>query len=189
MRKAARAVAVTLAVLAGGAANARAQLVPVRLQGTFAMSGTVAAQDVYGEHTGERVSRTWNFLAQCDRGPCGRVLLQRKRSGQHILDVVMLIRQPSGLYVGQGQFWVPLDCAGQVESRGGLASETITVRVTRTKLIGTTRFAAAISATYVNTSRVNLTHCPGAIGQDAAQYQGQLVSPRDPASPASGPGE
>lgn len=176
MKNAARAAAVAFAFLfASGAASAH--VASVRLQGTFKMEGTIAAEDVYGEHTGEHVQRTWNFFPQCARGGCGRVLLKRRRSGRHILDVVMLTRQPSGLYVGHGKFWIALDCAGQIESHGGIATETITLRVTRTTLLGTTRFATAISAIYSNASRVNLTRCPGAIGLDAASYSGHLTSP------------
>ena len=175
------AVAIMLAVaLATHAGIARAQLAPLRLQGVFSMSGAVAAENVYGEHTGEHVQRTWDFAPQCARGTCRRVQLTRKRSGRHVLDVVVLTRQPSGSYVGQGKFWVPLECAGQVESHGGVATETITVRITDTTLLGTTRFVTGITATYVNTSRMNLTRCPGALGQDAAQYQGRLASPLPP---------
>jgi PKD domain len=176
--KTTRAALVTLAMIAGGAATAHAQVAPVRLQGTFRMAGTVTtADDVFGEHQGQRVRRTWNLIPQCGGVRCRRVLLERRRSGRHIRDAVMLARQPSGLYLGQGSFSVPLRCAGQVESRGGLATETITVRVTGTQLVGTTRFATAISATYTNPSRVNLTRCPGAIGHDAARYNGHLAGP------------
>jgi PKD domain len=176
--RAARAAAVLLAVLAADAAIARAQTASLRIQGTFTMTGTLtAAVDVFGERPGERVDRRWSFFPQCARGTCRRVQLKRRRSGRHILDVVMLARQPSGLYLGQSTFWIPLQCAGQVESHGGLAAETIAVRVTRTQLIGTTRFATAISASYTNPSRTNLTHCPGGIGHDAASYTGRLRSP------------
>jgi hypothetical protein len=142
------------------------------------MSGRLTtADDVFGEHPGERVRRTWSFMPQCPGGGCRRVLLKRQRSGRDILDVVMLARQPSGLYLGEGSFWVPLRCAGQVDSHGGLATETITVHITHTQLVGATRFATAIRATYTNPSRTNLTRCPGGIGHDAARYRGHLASP------------
>lgn len=180
MTKATRAAAVILAALASGATSAQARIVPLRLQGTFAMLGTITtADDVFGEHPGQRVQRTWNFTPpqQCLRDNCRRSLLTRQRSGKHILDTVMLTREASGPFLGQGSFWVPLSCAGQTEAHGGLATETITVRIDHTRLVGTTRFATAISATYTNPSRRNLTRCPGGIGHDAAHYQGRLVSP------------
>jgi hypothetical protein len=186
MKHAAGVAAVALAVLASGGA-ARAQAAPARLVGTFTMAGTVTvADDVYGERAGEHVRRTWHFVPQCGNGWCRRVLLKRRRSGQHILDEVMLVRQPSGGYVGKSRFWVPLRCAGALESRGGVATETITVRITAAQLVGTTRFATAISATYANPSRTNLTHCSGGIGHDAAQYQGRLTSPLPGAPAANG---
>jgi hypothetical protein len=109
-----------------------------------------------------------------------------RRSGQHILDEVMLVRQPSGGYVGESRFWVPLRCAGALDSRSGVATETITVRITAAQLVGTTHFATAISATYANPSRTNLTHCSGGIGHDAVQYHGRLTSPLPGAPAANG---
>lgn len=167
-----------LAVLVCGAAIAQAQTAPLRLQGTFTMHGVLTAvENVYGEHQGQHVRRSWTFVPKCGTGGCRRVLLKRRRSGRHILDLVMLRRQRSGLYRGRGRFWVPLRCAGQVDRHGGLATETITVRITGTQLVGTTRFATAIRATFANISRVNLTRCPGGIGHDAARYRGHLASP------------
>lgn len=186
MKKAGRVVVVVLAVLAGGATSAQAHRVRLRLQGTFSMRGTVTTDDdVLGERPGERVQRAWNFFPQCASATCRRGLLTRRRSGRHILDEVMLARQPSGLYVGQGSFWVPLSCAGLLDAHGGLATETITVQITRTELVGTTPFATAISATYTNPGRENLTRCPGAIGHDAASYNGHLASPL-PGPPTAG---
>jgi PKD domain len=171
-------VGVMLVVLASGAAGAQARRVPVRLQGTFSMRGTLTTDDdVFGERPGERVQRAWSFFPQCASATCRRVLLKRRRSGRHILDEVMLVRQPSGLYTGRGSFLVPLSCAGVVDAHGGLATETITVRITLTQLVGTTPFATAISATYTNPSRENLTRCPGSIGHDAAAYTGHLAVP------------
>jgi PKD repeat protein len=91
--------------------------------------------------------------------------------------VLILTRQAPGRYVGRGSFWVPLRCAGRVVRHGGRATETITVRITRTTMVGATRFATAVRATYNNPSRQNLTRCPGGIGHDAATYRGQLTSP------------
>lgn len=171
-------VAAALALIASGAASASGHAMHGRLQGAFAMRGKLTTVDnVYGEHEGERVHRTWKFFPQCARGSCRRVLLVRHRSGRHIRDVLMLTRHAPGWYVGQGRFWVPLRCAGQVVRHGGLVVETITVRITRIALVGRTRFATAIRATYTDLSRQNLTRCPGGIGHDAATYRGRLTSP------------
>src|SRR5437868_12875322 len=126
--KTAAAVVVALGFLAGGAA-AQDPATRARLQGTFAMSGRVTmAVHVYGEHVGQRVHRTWTFVPEprCKVGACRRVILNRERSGKHIIDTVTLTRQPSGIYVGHGHFWVALRCSGQVVAHGGRASETIT---------------------------------------------------------------
>ena len=176
MRRAA-GIAAALALVGAGAAAAATEGAAVRLQGTFAMRGTVTtAVHVYGEHRGQVVSRTWTFVPQCASGSCRRVLLARQRSGKQLLDDVMLTRRASGRYTGSGSFWVALRCEGQVMPHGGRASERISVRITGTTVIGTTTYATAIAATYTNPSRVNLTACPGGIGHDAASYSGQLAS-------------
>ncbi len=154
---------------------------PARLGGTFLMLGKLTyVRNVYGEHRGQKVQRTWIFLPHCATGACNRVTLVRRRSGKRIRDVVVLKRHKQNLYVGTGQFWIALNCAGKIIEHGGRASEKITVRVTRTRLIGTNLFAAGIKATYQNPSRVNLTACPGGIGQDAATYSGTLTSTSPP---------
>jgi hypothetical protein len=174
--KAAAGVAVALA-FAASSATAQDPAPRARLQGTFAMTGRVTkVVDVFGEHVGQRVQRTWTFTPACPVHACRRVTLKRERSGQKILDTVELSRQPSGLYVGHGHFWVPLRCQGHVVAHGGRATETITVQVTQTTKVGTIVFATAIRATYDNPKRVNLTACPGGIGHDAARYHGQLTS-------------
>jgi hypothetical protein len=180
-------VAAALAVVASGSAPASGQAMQGRLQGTFTMHGRLTSvYNVHGEHQGERVERTWTFVPQCARGSCGRVLLRRQRAGRHIPDVLVLTRQASGRYVGHGGFWVPLRCAGRIVRHGGRATGTITVRITRTTIAGTTPFATAVRATYSNPSRQNLIRCPGGIGHDAATYRGHLTSPL-PGAPASPP--
>lgn len=176
--KGAAGAAAALALIVSGVAPASGQAMRGRLQGTFTMHGRLTSvQDVYGEHQGQRVSRTWTFLPQCASGSCRRVLLERQRSGRHILNVLMLRRRALGRYVGRGSFWVPLRCEGHLVRHGGRATETITIRVTGTTMVGTTRFATTIRATYQNPSRENLTRCPGGIGHDAATYRGHLASP------------
>jgi hypothetical protein len=177
-----------LAVLASGlalfvtaalSATARAAW-DARLDGSFAMNGRITfAEDVYGEHTGGRVHRTWTFFPHCavGVGVCKRVTVVRQRSGRLKLDVLVLKRVSPGVYVGHGRFWVALRCAGRVERHGGLATEKITVRITQTQMVGKTPSATGLSASYENPSRTNLTRCPGGIGHDAASYAGRLTSP------------
>jgi hypothetical protein len=154
---------------------------PARLGGTFAMLGKLTyVRNVYGEHRGQRVQRTWIFFPHCASGVCNRVTLVRRRSGKQIRDVVVLKRRHQNQYVGSGHFWIALNCAGKVIPHGGRATEKITVRVTRTQVIGTTLFAAGIKATYQNPRRVNRTACPGGIGRDAAIYSGSLTSTLPP---------
>ena len=150
---------------------------PPRLGGTFLMLGKLTSvQNVYGEHRGQRVQRTWFFIPNCATGACRKVTLARRRSGKHILDVVTLKRHRPDLYVGTGHFWIALKCNGQVVQHGGQATEKITVRVTRTQVIGGAPVATGLKATYQNPSRVNLTKCPGGIGHDAATYTGTQTS-------------
>jgi hypothetical protein len=169
---------VAVALLAGGGGAAGAQTASPVLQGTFAMRGRLTkVVHVFGEHTGQRVRRTWTFTPQCETaGDCPTVVLRRQRSGQHIIDTITLNRQPSGAYVGHGRFFIALRCAGQIVKHGGVAAERITVRITRTTTVGTTTFASAVKAAYRNPWRKNLTRCPGGIGHDAARYHGHLVS-------------
>lgn len=175
MRTATTAVAVVLSLVVSQTALGA---VDARLQGTFAMTGKITFADhVYGEHEGQDVLRSWEFAPRCGAGVCREVTLSRTRSGQGIVDAVLLKRRAPGVYMGQGRFWVALECDGVVVAHGGLATERITVRITRRQTVGTTRFATAVSATYVNPRRVNLTRCPGGIGHDAARYTGWLSSP------------
>lgn len=176
-------VVVAFAIVACSAllAPASGLAAPARLGGTFTMVGKLTyVRNVYGERRGQRVQRTWIFLPHCATGVCDRVTLVRRRSGQKIRDVVVLKRRHQNQYVGTGHFWIALNCAGKVIQHGGYATEKITVRVTRAQVIGGTLFAAGITATYQNPSRVNLTACPGGIGQDAATYSGKLTSTSPP---------
>ncbi len=142
------------------------------------MLGTITyARNVYGERRGQHVERSWVFSAACRTAVCARVRLVRERSGQRAEDVVSLHRVAVGTYSGTGRFWVALRCAGQVVSHGGLARERIVVRIRGARTVGTTRFATALTASYQNPIRINLTRCPGGIGQDAASYTGTRASP------------
>jgi hypothetical protein len=168
-------LAVALAASLAGTPAASAATTPpdaaAQLQGTFQMSGTVTvARNVRGEHVGQVVARTWKFTPQCVSGPCAAVRLVRGRATG--TDTLTLERTRSGSYAGSGVFYAPLRCSGQVYPRGQEIRFRITVRVTATN--GTT--ASAISATYVNRKRSNLTPCIGVLGHDSARYTG-LVAP------------
>jgi hypothetical protein len=169
-------LAATALALLSTAAPASAAI-DARLQGTFTMQGHLTvAVDVRGEHRGAQITRTWTFTPSCATGVCDAVTLVRDRSPKHIPDMLVLERTGPGVYVGRGKFSVALFCAGRVRPHGGVALEKITVRITQVQTVGTTAYATALSASYVNPKRINNTRCPGGIGHDAAVYTGQLSS-------------
>jgi hypothetical protein len=161
------AVATVLAILAlAGSASADTAL----LKGTFQMSGRVTvAANVRGERVGQLVTRTWTFTPQCATAPCATVQLIRGRAGG--TDTITLERNPTGTYAGSGVFDAPLRCSGHIYPHGQEIPFRITVRITATN--GAT--ASAISATYVNRERTNLTPCIGVLGHDSARYTGLLA--------------
>jgi hypothetical protein len=145
-----------------------------QLQGTFTMSGTVTvAHLVLGEHVGEAVERTWTFTPLCATAPCATVQLVRTRATG--TDTLTLTAVGSSTYTGTGRFFAPLRCAGRIYRPGEMIPFRITVHVTATApgAAGGPPVASAISATYVNTSRVDLTPCLTLLGHDAARYTGQ----------------
>jgi hypothetical protein len=154
------------------ASGAGAQASPAALlQGTFLMSGKVTvAHNVRGERVGDVVTRNWTFTPQCPTAPCPTVQLVRQRATGS--DMLTLRQTPSGSYAGTGSFYAALRCSGRVYPRGELIPFKITVRVTES----TGTVASAISATYVNRARRNLTPCIGVLGHDSARYEGQLVT-------------
>ena len=150
-----------------------------RLQGSWTMAGKVTrADNVRGEHKGQKVKRTWAFTSSCASGACSRVSLRRERSSKQF-DKLTLKRSGSA-YTGSGKFYVRLKCSGKTYKRGGIAYYTIKVRVTKSASVQGKRFATAISATYNNTRRVNKTPCAGAIGRDAGRYTGKHAAPIAP---------
>jgi hypothetical protein len=152
--------------------------VDARLQGTFTMQGRITlAKNIFNEHRGQAVTRTWTFIPFCANGVCRAVTLTRQRSGRLIPNRLVLKRHGPGFYVGRGIFWVPLSCGGSVRPHGGLAYEKISVRITRVQSVGGVTYATGLHASYVNPIRKNMTGCPGGIGHDAARYTGQLSSP------------
>jgi hypothetical protein len=141
------------------------------LTGTFQMSGTVTvAHNVHDERAGQTVQRTWTFTPQCPTAPCPTVQLVRQRATGG--DTLTLHQTGPATYLGAGGFSAPLRCSGRVYPGGQLIPFKIAVRVTAS----TGTVASAISATYVNRSRTNLTPCIGVLGHDAARYTGQLAA-------------
>jgi hypothetical protein len=168
------AAASVLTILAVAAATASASAQPpandTLLTGTFQMSGRVTvANNVRGEQVGQLVTRTWTFTPQCATAPCATVQLVRGRAGG--TDTVTLVETPTGAYAGSAVFYAPLRCSGHIFPRGQEIPFRITVRITATN--GTS--ASAISATYVNRRRTNLTPCIGVLGHDSARYTGVLA--------------
>jgi PKD repeat protein len=147
-----------------------------RLQGTWAMSGKVTrADNVRGEHKGQRLNRKWTFTSSCASGACSKVSLRRERSNNQF-DKLTLKRSGSSAYTGSGKFYVRLKCNGRTYNRGGIAYYTIRLSVTKSSTVQSKRFATRISAAYNNTKRVNKTPCAGSIGRDAGTYTGKLTS-------------
>jgi hypothetical protein len=172
-RLAAATLVLTVLAAAGLTASASAQppASDALLKGTFQMSGRVTvAANVKGERVGQVVTRMWTFTPECATGPCATVQLVRGRVAGS--DTLTLQRTPTGTYTGTGLFYAPLRCSGRIYPRGQEIPFRITVRITATN--GTA--ASAISATYVNRLRTNLTPCIGVLGHDSAHYAG-LLSP------------
>ncbi|MBV9466856.1 MAG: hypothetical protein JO169_12180 [Solirubrobacterales bacterium] len=153
-----------------------------RLEGTFLLSGRVTtANNVSGEHVGERVARTWAFIPRCRISVCNSLVLLRARaSGQ---DKLILRRRGPAYYAGGGSFDAPLRCGKHDYKHGELVPFTITVRVTAAALAGGVAVASQVRATYISRARFNLTPCVTAPASDAAVYQGQLL-PGPPPTPA-----
>ena len=150
-------------------------IVPAQqLQGTFQMSGTVTvARNIPGEWVGQPVARTWTFTPLCPTGPCATVQLVRQRAAG--TDTVVLHAIGPSAYRGVGRFYAPLRCSGRVYPTGEIVPFKVTVRVSAAEPVGTGTAASAITATYVNSARVNLTPCIGGFEHDAARYTGQLA--------------
>ncbi|MGN6871353.1 MAG: hypothetical protein ACTHMY_23395 [Solirubrobacteraceae bacterium] len=165
------AAASVLAILAvAGPASAQTPTTDALLKGKFQMSGRVTvAHNVRGEWVGQVVTRTWTFIPQCATAPCAAVQLVRGRSGG--TDTLTLQQTPTGSYTGSGLFYAPLRCSGRIYPQGQEIPFRITVRITATN----GAVASAISASYVNRERTNLTPCIGVLGHDSAHYVGLLA--------------
>lgn len=162
--------------------------VEARLQGAFAMQGTITyTKHVRGEHRGEQVQRRWLFAPGCPEGPCEQVTLTRERAGG-VSDELVLARIAPGTYSASGRFFVPLRCGKRVYRRGGAVPYTVTLQITAAAPDQSGQlFATALAAQYLNTRRQNLTPCPGGIGSDRASYSGALAEAFPPVTPAPPP--
>jgi hypothetical protein len=164
---------IAAAAVALPALTASADTVDGRLDGEFAMKGTITrAVRVRGEHEGDKVARTWLFTSKCESGPCDEVILHRHR-GKKRVDRVVLDRKAAGEYTGKNKFHFPIRCAGRVHEHGGEARVTIEVKVTEADADGV---ATKVKAKYDNPRRINHTQCGDDrdLGKDAARYTGHL---------------
>jgi hypothetical protein len=134
------------------------------------------ADNIRGEHVGQRVTRIWTFTPACASGACSTIKLARARAAGS--DRLTLHRRGPGYYVGKGSFYAPLKCGSDTYPKGAAVPFTITVRVTAVTLFAGFVVATAVSATYTNPSRTNLTPCIAVLGHDAATYHGHLMPPR-----------
>jgi len=162
------AVAVVLA--AAGAAAAQPPPTEARHAGTVQMNGLVTA----AKYVGETIQRTWTFVPLCVSGACAQVRVTRgRRTGT---DTLILTQTSPGDYAGTGVFFAPLQCAGRAYSSGEHVPFTITVAITGTTTAPDgTLLASQITASYVNTTRLNLTPCVIVLGHDAARYTGTIA--------------
>ncbi len=159
----------------GGRAARTAPLGAARLQGQFELRGRVTvAHAMAGEHVGEIVQRSWTFVPQCAAGPCQHVLLLRARANG--TDMTMLSEHVPGDYAGASAFFAPLRCGARTYAHGELVPFRITVQVTADASPAGTIIAVAVSASYTNRTRTNLTPCVDVHRHDAAAYTGELVA-------------
>jgi hypothetical protein len=168
--------ALALLLAAPAASTGQSPTPATQLQGTFQMNGTVTvARLVLGEHVGQTVQRSWTFTPLCTSGTCHRVRLVRGRATG--TDTLTLTAVGPYAYAGTGEFFAPLRCAGRVHRPGQAIPFRITVHVTATgPAPGGATMATAITATYVNRARVNVTRCIAVLGHDAARYTGTLAA-------------
>jgi hydroxyacyl-ACP dehydratase HTD2-like protein with hotdog domain len=92
-------------------------------------------------------------------------------------DTVTLQRRAPGEYAGMGLFYAPLRCKRRIFTKGELVPYTLDLHITAAQVFANVDTATAITATYTNRARVNLTPCVVAPSHDAARYDGHLVAP------------
>ncbi len=111
------------------AAAVSPEIAAARLQGDYSVTGVVTqAVGIAGEHRGEHVQRTWNFISPCDTGACPLLGLHRQRSGG--TDPLFLHEIARGTYTGAGIFAAPLRCHGRLYPLGSVVPYTISLRIT-----------------------------------------------------------
>lgn len=155
------------------------EITAARLQGDYTVAGIVTrAVGITGEHRGQRVQRTWNFISPCATGACPLLGLHRQRSGG--TDPLFLQEVSAGSYTGSGSFAAPLRCHGRLYPEGSVVPYTITLRITTAapQPDGSV-LATGFTATYRNLGRVGQTRCFSPPSYDSARYLGV------PALPAS----
>lgn len=168
------AASAALALPAQAAALPPAPISAARLQGSFLLAGAITAErGVRGERRGQQFMRRWVFTSSCASGPCPTVTLVRGRAAGS--DTLVLGQRSPGVYRGKGSFTRPLRCAGRIYPVGERIPFTITVTINAAVLSSAGALATRVSATYVNTSRVNLTPCVAFLGHDSARYHGHVV--------------
>ena len=170
-------LALAVATLFGAGAGASAapvspQLAAARLQGNYTVAGVVTrAVGITGEHRGQRVRRTWNFISPCATGACPVLGLHRQRASG--TDPLFLQQIIPGTYTGAGIFAAPLRCRGRLYPQGSLVPYTITLQITTAapQPDGSV-LATGFIATYRNQARVGRTRCYSPPSYDSARYLG-----------------
>ena len=154
--------------------------IDARLQGNFAMRGTLTYVDhVFGEHAGS-TSRKVDLLPDCAAGPVQAGSAGAPPRSRHQLDVLTLYRRGTRPIRRERALLAPLRCGGSVEVRRDRDGDDHPPDHGNATS-GQSRFATELRATYVNPQRTNLTRCPGGIGHDAATYAGRSSPlPRPP---------
>jgi len=172
------AVAGLLGVGAGvTAAAVSPEIAAARLQGGYSVLGVVTqAVGIPGEHRGQLVQRTWNFISPCPAGACPLLGLHRQRSGG--TDALFLHQLTPGTYTGAGIFTAPVRCHGRPYPQGSVVPYTITLTITSAAVQpdGST-LATGFSAAYRNRGRIGHTRCYSPPSYDSARYLGVPVPP------------
>ena len=152
-----------------------------RVTGAFEMSVRVTAADnVRGEHAGEKLTRRWVIAPlSCAGNVCQALELDRERSAR-IDEALVLNRTAAGTYAGAGSFYVALSCKHKTYPHGSRAPFRITLIVSSTVTVQGIAFARGITASYQNPRRSDATPCVLGTSHDAARYSGSTASPQPP---------
>ncbi len=169
-------------VSAAGAAVSP-EIAAARLQGNYAVSGVVTqAVGVAGEHRGQHLRRTWNFISPCATGACPVLGLHRQRAGG--TDPLFLRPVSPGKYTGAGIFAAPARCGGRRYAQGSDVPYTITITITAAApQPDGSILATGFSAAYRNRGRIGHTRCYSPPSYDSARYLGVPAPPASPPPP------